>query len=528
MTATAPLTAADYEVIIGLEVHVQLKTNTKMFCGCKNEFGGASNSHVCPVCLGLPGVLPVPNEEAIVKTILTGEMLDCQIATRCKFDRKNYFYPDMPKNYQISQYDEPLCLGGVVRLDLLAYPKDAQKDSTTIADKPVRLTRIHLEEDVAKSFHHDDGTSGIDFNRAGTPLMEIVSEADMSTAEEAFAYLSALKETLIYCGVSDADMEKGQMRCDVNISIRPHGQQEYGTKCELKNLNSISGVRRALKYEIARQIEVVTSGGTIRQETRRWDDVAGETTLMRIKEKAHDYRYFPDPDLQPVRTDTGLHERALKQMPRKREELKKDLEDLYHLPSYQAWSLISTGSNSNTALQNPYIPPSATVPTTGTYLHSASSGSITFNYFKEGIEQRPQYAAQFANLFLNDYMGIISGSANPPEQAIPPYFIGQLAEMTGNGQINSRQAKEILKKSAFDYTPPAQIAQSPEYIQLSDTGALEAFCDQAIAANPKSVADFKAGKLNAVNALKGQVMKLSKGTANPTLVGDILVRKLSS
>ena len=348
MTAIAdPLTASDYEPVIGLEVHVQLKTNTKMFCGCKNEFGGATNSHLCPVCIGLPGVLPVPNEEAIIKTLLTGEMLGCEIATRCKFDRKNYFYPDMPKNYQISQYDEPLCAGGAVTLDLLAYPKDAQKDPATVADKPIRLVRIHLEEDVAKSFHFEDGTSGIDFNRAGTPLMEIVSEADISSPEEAFAYLSALKQILVYGGVSDADMEKGQMRCDVNVSIRPKGQVEFGTKCELKNLNSISGVRRSLKYEIARQIAVLLEGGTIEQQTRRWDDDQGETTLMRVKEKAHDYRYFPDPDIQPVRTDHGLYDDAKKRMPELPRAKKLRLIETYGVTAYQAGVLAAEAALAN-------------------------------------------------------------------------------------------------------------------------------------------------------------------------------------
>jgi len=489
----ATLTAADYEAVIGLEVHVQLKTNTKMFCGCKNEFGGATNSHCCPVCLGLPGVLPVPNEEAIIKTLLTGEMLGCQIATRCKFDRKNYFYPDMPKNYQISQYDEPLCAGGTVTLDLLAYPKDAQKDETTIADKGVRLVRIHLEEDVAKSFHFEDGTSGIDFNRAGTPLMEIVSEADMSTPEEAFAYLSALKQILIYGGVSDADMEKGQMRCDVNISVRPRGQKEFGTKCELKNLNSISGVRRSLKYEIARQIDVVTSGGTIEQQTRRWDDDKGETTLMRVKEKAHDYRYFPDPDIQPVRTDDGLYEAAAARMPELPKAKKIRLIDKYGVSAYQAGVL--------------------------------ASDAALANYFEEAAKGKPANGGAVANFLLNDFLATGSDASVPH---VAPEFFAELAELASSGQINSKQGKEVFSQMMSTGKSPVLLVKELGLSQVSDVAALEAFCDQAIAANPKSVADFKAGKQNAVNALKGQVMKLSKGTANPQLVGEILVKKLSS
>ena len=488
------LTAADYEAVIGLEVHCQLKTNTKMFCGCKNEFGGATNSHTCPVCLGLPGVLPVPNAEAIVKTLLTGEMLGCQIATRCKFDRKNYFYPDMPKNYQISQYDEPLCAGGHVTLDLLAYPKDAQKEASTVADKPIRLVRIHLEEDVAKSFHFDDGTSGIDFNRAGTPLMEIVSEADMASPEEAFAYLSALKQILVYGGVSDADMEKGQMRCDVNISIRPKGQTEFGTKCELKNLNSISGVRRALKYEIARQIDVVTSGGKIEQQTRRWDDDKGETTLMRIKEKAHDYRYFPDPDIQPLRTDEGLYDEAQKRMPELPKAKKVRLVDTYGVSAYQAGVL-------------------------------ASDSSLA-NYFEEAAKAKPQNGAAVANFLLNDFLATATEGASVPH--VVPDFFAELAELSSSGQINSKQAKDVFSKMIAENKSPVLLVKELGLSQVSDVGALEAFADQAIAANPKSVADYKAGKQAALNALKGQVMKLSKGTANPQLVGEILVKKLSS
>jgi aspartyl-tRNA(Asn)/glutamyl-tRNA(Gln) amidotransferase subunit B len=494
MSATNPLPAADYEVVIGLEVHCQLKTNTKMFCGCKNEFGGASNSHVCPVCLGMPGVLPVPNEEAIIKTLLTGEMLGCEIATRCKFDRKNYFYPDMPKNYQISQYDEPLCIGGAVILDLLAYPKDAQKDPATAVDKPVRLVRIHLEEDVAKSFHFEDGTSGIDFNRAGTPLMEIVSEADISSPEEAFAYLSALKQILVYGGVSDADMEKGQLRCDVNISIRPRGQKEFGTKCELKNLNSISGVRRALKYEIARQIDVVTSGGRIEQQTRRWDDDLGETTLMRTKEKAHDYRYFPDPDIQPVRTDHGLYLQARARMPELPAAKKVRLSETFGVSAYQAGVL--------------------------------ASDAALADYFERAATPKPAHGAAVANYLLNDFLATATGES--PLPGVAAEFFSELADLAASGRINSRQAKDVFARMLVTGKSPASLVEELGLSQVSDVSQLEAFCDQAIAANPKSVADFKAGKQNAVNALKGQVMKLSKGTANPQLVGEILVKKLSA
>src|SRR5512132_3902087 len=295
-----------YITTIGLEVHVQLKTRSKMFCASLVEFGAEPNTHTCPVCLGLPGALPVMNHEALRMTVLTGLMLGCDIAPICKFDRKNYFYPDMPKNYQISQYDMPLCTNGAVPLHDLGYPKDAQKDIAA-PDKEVHLVRIHLEEDVAKSFHFESNT-GIDFNRAGTPLMEIVTQPEINSPEEAFAFLTALKQILIYGAVSDADMEKGQLRCDCNVSVRPQEQNELGAKIEIKNMNSISGVRRALAYEIRRQIAALENGETLEQETRGWNDAAGETFLMRTKEFAHDYRYFPDPDLVPVKTEVLLAE----------------------------------------------------------------------------------------------------------------------------------------------------------------------------------------------------------------------------
>jgi aspartyl-tRNA(Asn)/glutamyl-tRNA(Gln) amidotransferase subunit B len=480
-----------YEAVIGLEVHVQLKTQTKMFCGCKNEYGGAPNTHVCPVCLGLPGALPVPNEEAVVRTIQTGLMLGCTIAPRCKFDRKNYFYPDMPKNYQISQYDLPLCLDGAVPLDLYAFPKDVQNDAQAKANRLIRLERIHLEEDVAKS-QHFDRESGIDFNRAGTPLMEIVSRADIQTAEEAFAYLTALQRILIYGGVSDADMEKGQMRCDVNISVRPVGQEEYGTKCELKNLNTISGVRRALKYEIDRQIEVVTSGGVIRQETRRWDDVKGVTTIMRIKEKAHDYRYFPDPDILPLRTDKGLKAEATTRVPElpaaKAARFQKD----FGVSEYQASVL---------AAERPFAD----------YFETAAAAA--------------KNKVTVANFLLNDYLASVGG--NTAEFTLPPSYFSELANLLEDQVINSKQAKDVFAFVLSEKKSPGVIVEEKGLKQTTDLGALDQWCNAAIAANPKSVADFKSGKMGAINALKGFVMKQSQGKANPKVVDEILLKKLS-
>src|SRR5437773_5472175 len=276
----------DYETVIGLETHVQLKTKSKMWCGCSNEFGAAPNTNVCPVCLGLPGVLPVANEEALRLTVLTGFLLNCEIPRFAKFDRKSYFYPDMPKNYQITQYDKPSTANGYVEFE---FNGDLSR---------VRITRAHLEEDVGKSFHFERN-SGLDFNRAGVPLMEIVSEPDLTSPDMAYEYLNALKDILVYGGVSDCDMEKGMVRCDVNVSVRAKGEKELGAKIEIKNMNSFSGARKALEYEIPRQIEVLKSGGKLIQSTRRWDDVTGTTDEMRTKEHAHDYRYFPEPDLMP-------------------------------------------------------------------------------------------------------------------------------------------------------------------------------------------------------------------------------------
>ena len=285
--------ATAYEAVIGLEVHVQIRTARKMFCNCPNQYGGEPNTNTCPVCMGYPGTLPVPNREAIRKTVVAGLMCGCEIAERCKFDRKSYFYPDLVKNYQISQYDQPLCKDGKIHIFGKGFSGEP------MADKYIGLTRIHLEEDPGKSTHYANCT-GLDYNRSGVPLMEIVSEPDMRSADEAYAYLTALKQIMEYADVSDCDMEKGQMRCDVNVSIRPRGQKEFGTKVEVKNLNSFRSAHRAINYEIKRQIVALESGEVITQDTRGWNDEAGETVVQRTKENANDYRYFPEPDLLPI------------------------------------------------------------------------------------------------------------------------------------------------------------------------------------------------------------------------------------
>ena len=481
----------EYIATIGLEVHVQLKTRSKMFCSCAVEYGGEPNTNVCPVCLGLPGALPVMNEEALRLTALAGLMLGCEIGPVCKFDRKNYFYPDMPKNYQISQYDMPFCLGGSVPLHDLAYPKDAQKTIAT-KDKNIRLVRIHLEEDVAKSFHMETAT-GIDFNRAGTPLMEIVSEPEISSPEEAFAYLTVLQQVMIYGGVSDADMEKGQLRCDVNVSVRPVGTEAFGTKIELKNLNSISGVRRSLAYEIPRQIEFLRAGGKLDQETRRWDDVRGETTLMRIKESAHDYRYFPDPDLLPVKTETlvaAARERKPELPWDKRARFVAD----YGVSDYDAAILANDLD-------------------LAAYFETAAKGA-----------KKPK---NVANWILNDLQSAISGASLAiTECPVRPEALDELVNFIEAGTISSKQGKDVFAEMFITGKPAATIVQEKGLQQVSDTGAIEALADEVLAANPGPVADYKSGKTSALNFLKGQLMKLSKGKANPAMAGEILEKKL--
>jgi len=506
----------EYEAVIGLETHVQLKTKSKMWCGCANAFGAPPNTNVCPVCLGLPGVLPVPNEEALRKTVLTGLLLNCSIPRYAKFDRKNYFYPDAPKNYQLTQYDKPSTIGGHVEFEF-----DGPGSENGMAR--VRITRAHIEEDVGKSFHFDRH-SGVDFNRAGVPLLEIVSEPDLTSADMAYEYLNALKDILIYGGVSDCDMEKGMVRCDVNVSVRPKGQKELGAKIEIKNMNSFSGVRRAAEYEIARQIEVVSKGGKLVQSTRRWDDVTGITEEMRTKEHAHDYRYFPEPDLMPLApTDAWLAEvksRVVELPLARKQRFMRD----YQLPA----------------------------PDAETFKNDVPLG----NYF-ESIAKQSKNPKTVANWVINNLRAKLAEVAEkarvetetsfeterpltPSDEArvadrpgeelaklkFEPVALLELIALVEARTISSAAAQQVFAEMFATGKAPAVIVQEKGLAQVSDTGAIEKFCDEAIAANPASVADFKAGKVAALNFLKGQVMKLSKGKANPGVVGEILERKL--
>ncbi|MBM3847468.1 MAG: Asp-tRNA(Asn)/Glu-tRNA(Gln) amidotransferase subunit GatB [Verrucomicrobia bacterium] len=471
----------EYEAVIGLETHVQLKTRSKMWCACANEFGADPNTRVCPVCLGLPGVLPVANAEALELTVLTGLLLNSSIPRFAKFDRKNYFYPDSTKNYQVTQYDKPSTLGGYVDFEFEG------------AIARVRITRAHLEEDVGKSTHFDR-FSGVDFNRAGVPLLEIVSEPDLRSPDMAFEYLNALKDILHYGGISDCDMEKGMVRCDVNVSVRPKGETKLGAKIEIKNMNSFSGVRRALEYEIPRQIEAVKAGKTLRQETRRWDDDAGITEPMRTKEDAHDYRYFPEPDLMPFEPSD--------------EWLAKVKARVVELPLVRKQRFISEfqlPAGDAEVFKND-------VPL-GDFFTRAAQGSRN----PKGV----------ANWVINNLRSKLSESnTTVAEIQFNPGHLQALVDLVDSGKISSKIAQEVFADVFATGESPGAIVERKGLAQVSDSGAIEKICDEVIAANPRSAEDFRAGKAAALNFLKGQVMKLSKGKANPAMAGEILERKL--
>lgn len=484
-----------YLVTIGLEVHAQLTTRSKMFCPCAVEFGAEPNTHVCPTCLGLPGALPVLNLLAIEKTLLTGLMLGCGTPEISKWDRKNYFYPDMPKNYQLSQFDLPLCLGGGVPLYDLSYPKDAQK-SIKNPGKVVKLTRIHLEEDVGKSTHTGTGTL-LDFNRAGTPLMEIVSDPDIDSAEEAVAYLNSLRQILIYGGVSDADMEKGQMRCDVNISVRPEGQVELGAKIELKNINSVSAVRRAVHHEVERQIGCLERGEKLQQSTWRWDDERGETQLMRTKEDAHDYRYFPDPDLLPIRT-APLLEKVRPMVPELPHQKRDRFVNEHGVSAYDASVL--------------------------------AADKDLADWYDQAIAANTQVPGKkIANWVINELLGQLNTAEQPlAECKIRPEALSTLVATVEAGKVTHNQAKEVFAEMFATGEAPAEIIKKKGYEPVSDTGALGGFCDQVIAANPEKVAEFKGGNEKVLNWMTGQVMKASGGKANPKVVSELLKQKIGA
>ena len=468
---------------IGLEVHVQLKTRTKMFCGCSTAYGAAPNAQVCPVCLGYPGAMPVMNAEAIRLTVQSGLMLGCEIGAFSKFDRKSYFYPDMPKNYQITQYDKPLCLGGGLEIEVGGVTKT------------IHLTRIHLEEDVGKSTHHAS-CSGVDFNRAGVPLMEIVTEPDIGSADEAMVFLLALKQTLLYAGVSDCNLEEGNLRCDVNISVRPEGTDKLGTKAEIKNMNTFKGVHAALLHEIDRHTNLVSGGGRVVQQTRRWEPDLGETIPMRGKEDAHDYRYFPEPDLLPVVLDRAQIEAWKATLPERPADRRTRLVQTYGIPVYDAGVLTADRAVAD---------------------------------FFETAAQLCGNGKTASNWIMTDVLRLLGESGRTLGQcALTPEMLAELIQLVERRTINQPTAKGLLPELFEKGGRPAELVAARGLGQMGGADEIGKLVDQAIAANPKSVQDFLAGKQAAAQSLVGQVMKMSRGKADPQLAGKLVAEKLAA
>ncbi|HWB83468.1 MAG TPA: Asp-tRNA(Asn)/Glu-tRNA(Gln) amidotransferase subunit GatB [Bryobacteraceae bacterium] len=481
-----PDVLARYEPVIGLEVHVQLATATKIFCGCPTSFGAPPNTNVCPVCMGLPGALPVLSREAVELAIKAALALDCTIRPKSRFARKNYFYPDLPKGYQISQYDEPMAEHGHVDI------------AVNDAAKRIGITRIHMEDDAGKSIHDgfkdSDRYSYVDLNRCGTPLIEIVSEPDMRSPDEAYAYLTELKQVLQFVEVSTCDMEKGHLRCDANVSVRPRGQKEFGTKAEVKNLNSFRFLKQALDYEIARQVALIESGGKVMQETRLYNPDTGETAGMRSKEHAHDYRYFPEPDLVPLRISEAWLHQVRAEMPElpviKRQRFLRD----FGLREYDAGVLTATRATSE-------------------YFETAAK-----------VSGDPKTSA---NWVMGDLMGLLKAEGKEiSESPVSAENLGDLVKRIGEGQISGKLAKEIFAKMFASGEAPGAIIEREGLKQISDTSALDAIIDQVIAGNPKQVEQYKGGKTTVLNFLVGQAMKATRGQANVAVVNDLLKQKL--
>ncbi|GAB4275023.1 MAG: Asp-tRNA(Asn)/Glu-tRNA(Gln) amidotransferase subunit GatB [Opitutales bacterium] len=477
-----------YEAVIGLEVHVQLKTKSKMFTRAPYYYGAPPNTLTDPVVLGLPGTLPVMNKEAVHKSAKVGLIFGSQIAEVCKWDRKNYFYPDSPKGYQISQFDQPICIGGAVEIELPGPSRNVMGEH-----RSVRLTRAHLEEDVGK-LTHGLGESLVDFNRAGAPLLEIVTEPDMHTSEEAFAFLTSLRMHMVYAGISDCDMEKGQMRCDANVSIRPAGTMELGTKVEIKNLNTISGVRNGIDYEIKRQIRCIEEGEAIVQETRRWDAEKSRTTSMRSKEMSHDYRYFPDPDLMPVKLSKETVEGLRSELPEFPYDKQRRFLEQYSLP-FTITSVLCPDRELS-------------------------------DYFEAAVAIYNN-AKSIANLIANDLLRELAeagshGSLPLSECKVKPEHVAGLVKLIDEGVISKQIAQDVFTQMFKTGHAADVIVREQGLEQTSDTSELEALCRDIITNNPKPVEEFKGGNEKAINALKGQVMKRTQGKANPKVVDDVL------
>lgn len=472
----------EYETVIGLEVHTELKTNTKIFCPSTTEFGGEPNSHTCEICLGMPGVLPVLNKKVLEYSIKIALALGCEIAEYSKFDRKNYFYPDMPKNYQVSQYDLPLAVNGYLNIDI---------DGN---EKHIGITRVHIEEDTGKLVHQGTITTSpfslVDYNRAGVPLVEIVSEPDLRSPEEARLYMEKLKSIIQYTGVSDCKMEEGSLRCDANISVRPAGSKEFGTKSEIKNLNSFRTLQKALTYEVERQIKVLSKGGRIVQETRTWDEGKGVTLPLRSKEEAHDYRYFPEPDLVPLIISREQVEEVRASLPELPDRRRMRYQQEFGLPAYDAMVLTST-------------------------IELAE-------YFEACLAFYPD-AKTVSNWIMGDLSRLLNANNMEIDRCrISPKNMADMLGQIDKGVISGKIAKTVFEEMFDTGNDPKKIIKEKGLVQITDEGAIAAIAKEVVGKNPKVADDYRAGRDKALGFLVGQVMKATKGKANPELVNNIL------
>jgi aspartyl-tRNA(Asn)/glutamyl-tRNA(Gln) amidotransferase subunit B len=493
---------AAYEPVIGLEVHVQLLTATKIFCSCSTRFGAPPNSNVCPVCLGMPGALPVLNKKVVEFATLAAMALQCRINETSIFARKNYFYPDLPKGYQISQYDKPLAEHGYIEIPLSKTSAGHQKPETgnwKLSTKKIGITRVHLEEDAGKSLHEGfpDAAekTAIDLNRTGVPLIEIVSEPDLASPDEAYEYLTRLKEIILYTGVSDCNMEEGSLRCDANVSVRPRGQKEFGTKAEIKNVNSFRFIREALEYEIARQIDVLESGGKVTQETRLYNSNEGKTYSMRSKEQAHDYRYFPEPDLLPLVVDEKWKAEIARSMPELPEARRARMVKDYGITEYDA--------------------------------HVLTSPKSLADQFEEAAKAAKN-PKRVANLVQSELMGRLKAKAIAIEQSpISMRGVAASADLVESGTISGKMLKDLYDlafERSKDFSAVYEEEGRPQ--QSTDTSSLDKIIDEVLAANPKQLEQYRAGKTTMLGFFVGQVMKASKGQASPQIVNELLAKKL--
>ncbi|HXC95830.1 MAG TPA: Asp-tRNA(Asn)/Glu-tRNA(Gln) amidotransferase subunit GatB [Edaphobacter sp.] len=493
LTAIPPEIFAKYQPVIGLEVHVQLLTETKAFCGCVNKYGGEPNTHICPTCLGLPGALPVLNRKAVEFAVLAAKAINCEIRETSIFSRKNYFYPDSPKGYQISQFDKPIAEHGWIEVP-------AFDEAGVPITKRIGVTRLHMEEDAGKSLH--DGFADsisktyIDLNRCGTPLVEIVSEPDLRTADEVFEYLTKLKEILLYTGVSDCNMEEGSLRCDANVSVMLKGATKFGTKAEVKNVNSFRYIRAAVEYEIERQIGVLEEGGRVVQESRLWNSAEGRTYSMRSKEQAHDYRYFPEPDLPPLVVGAEWQEEIFRRLPELPEARRTRMIAEYEISAQDAATLTATQE---------------------------------FADRFEAAAKKAKSPKRVASLLTSELtMRLRLANLDPEQSPVSMNGLVMAADLAESGELSSKMLKQLLDMSFAEGKDFPEIYEREKPQQISDTGAIETMIDEVIAANPKQVEQYRGGKKTVAAFFVGQVMRLSKGQANPALLNELVVKKLDA